>query len=222
MRTQTLLLGAFLCLHASAQNKTDLDSIIIPRKTDIFVTLGRGINTKTAQVGDKFFGNVSVPVTIDDEIVIPVGSYLIGHVVESARAGRVKGRSQLRLTWDTLILPTGVTRRIEAVLTSAESQSTRRTDEDGKIEGGGSQGKEVAGGATKGAIGGSVTGVLVDTSWKGAGIGGAVGAGAGALLSLFQRGEDVALPKGTEITLQIESDIRFKPFQVKKSQSLKP
>ena len=63
------------------------------------------MNTKSARSGDKFSSQVEVPVTAHDRIVIPVGSYIIGYVDKSKRAGRLKGKAELTLKFDTVILP---------------------------------------------------------------------------------------------------------------------
>ena len=51
-----------------------LDEVLIPRKTTIFVNMGRTINSKTAQPGDKFFALVSVPVTMNDQVIMVTGT----------------------------------------------------------------------------------------------------------------------------------------------------
>ncbi len=186
-----------------------IDEVVIPRKTTIFITMGRTINSKTARPGDKFFAHVSVPVTMNDQVIIPGGSYVLGKVVFSERAGRVKGKSRLQLNWDTVILPSGVTRKIVAVVAGAEGYNTDKIDEKGSVEGAGGQGGEVAKGTTKGGATGGVIGGLATGSWKGAGVGAAIGGGAGALLSLFQRGDDVIMVKGSSLTIQLEDDVRF-------------
>lgn len=197
----TLFMGALVA--------DTIDEVVIPRKTTIFITMGRTINSKTARPGDKFFAHVAVPVTMNDQVVIPGGSYVLGKVVFSERAGRVKGKSHLQLNWDTVILPDGVTRNLEAVVAGAEGYNSDKIDEKGTVEGPGGQGGEVAKGASKGGATGGVIGGLGTGSWKGAGVGAAIGGGAGALLSLFQRGDDVVLAKGASLTIQLEEDVRF-------------
>src|SRR2546429_4300728 len=57
--------------------------------------LQNGITTRSAKPGDSVYLQTSFPVTIGNRIVIPVGSYLRGELVESKRPGRVKGRGEL-------------------------------------------------------------------------------------------------------------------------------
>jgi hypothetical protein len=107
-----LLLGA-LAVPVSAE--PNIDEVVLPAKTEIFIELLRGLNSKTAREGDKFSATVQVPVTLDDQIVIPAGSYVIGHVVYRRGAGYIRGRAELQLAFDTIILARGVTRNMQAV-----------------------------------------------------------------------------------------------------------
>ena len=193
------------CATSFAQT---LDDAVIPRKTEIFVQLKRSLNTKIARTGDRFHGQVEVPVTVEDKIIIPKGSFIIGHVDVSRTGGRVKGKPEMRLLFDTVILPGGTTRDIRAVLASAEGQKLDETREDGTIQGQGGQTGEVAGTATKGAIPGAGIGAIAG-GWKGVGIGGAAGAATGALIGLLKKGKPVYLPRGSSIIIQLENDIQF-------------
>ena len=193
------------CATSFAQT---LDDAVIPRKTEIFVQLKRSLNTKTARTGDRFHSQVEVPVTVEDKIIIPKGSFIIGHVDVSKTGGRVKGKPEMRLLFDTVILPGGTTRDIRAVLASAEGQKLDETREDGTIQGQGGQTGEVAGTATKGAIPGAGIGAIAG-GWKGVGIGGAAGAASGALIGLLKKGKPVYLPRGSSIIIQLEDDIQF-------------
>ena len=207
-----------LCICMGAPAAQNLDDVVIPRKTEIFVRLERALHTKTARTGDRFHCSVDVPVTIDDRIVIPKGSYIIGHVDRSESAGRVQGKSQMRLLFDTVILPTGTTRSIQAVVQSAEEQKMNDALEDGTIEGGGSQGGETTGKAAGGAATGGVIGGLAG-GWSGAGVGAAAGAATGALIGLLKKGKHVELRRGSSITIQLENAIEFVKPATKKAGS---
>ncbi len=200
-------------LAAQAAEKVDLDTVIIPRKTDLYLELKKGINSRTARQGDKFSALVEVPVTVNDSIVIPVGSYVLGHVVRSKGSGYVKGKAELLLGFDTVILPDGTTRQIRAVVDSAENYTTRDEREEGTLEASGSQAQEAGIGAVSGAATGAITGATIGVfrgeTLKGAGIGAAVGAAGGAIISLLKKGEEVELPKGSSLTIQLQDSIRF-------------
>lgn len=204
-----MTLSILLLLSAVLAQGEPIDDAVIPAKTEVFVRLERTINTKTASDGDKFYGTIEVPVTAQDRIVIPKGSYIIGHVDLSKEAGRFRGKSQLRLVFDSVILPEGTTRKIRALVQSAESQRVRPGDEEGTLEGAGSQTTETAGSAAGGAVSGGIIGGLGTGSWSGAGIGAAIGAAAGGLIGALKKGEDVVLQRGASITVQLENDTVF-------------
>jgi hypothetical protein len=197
-----------LWLAAATAGQT-IDDLVIPRKTEIFITLERSINTRTAAAGDKFYGRIAVPVTQNDRIVVPVGSYIIGHVDAAREAGRVKGRASLALKFDTVILPDGTTREIRAVLSSAEGYETAPPSEEGKLEGEGVQAEDVAKGAVTGASVGTTVGVIGTRSWKGAGIGAGAGAATGAIIGALKKNQEVNLPRGSSITVVLDTDIKF-------------
>lgn len=214
---------AFCFLAVATAVAQSIDDVIIPGKTEIFITLGRTISTKTASTGDKFYGQVAVPVTLNDQIIIPTGTYIIGYVDTTKKPGYVKGKAQLELKFDSIILPDGTTRQIEAIVQSAEGYENSPTGEEGKIAASGSQSKETTAGAAGGAVSGAVIGGIATRSWKGMGVGSAVGAAGGAVLGVFKRGEDVVLRKGTSITVQLHEAIRFvKPQPRNPGTRLKP
>ena len=196
-------------LSTKEQLGSTLDDVIIPRKTEMFLTLQQSISTKAAGPGYKFFGRLVVPVTANDQIVIPVGSYVIGHVLAAHEPGYLKGSAELLLAFDSIILPNGTTRQIEAVVQSAEGRKTDPTDEQGTLQAPGNQGEETVSGATRGAVLGGVIGAVSGRDLKGLGVGAAIGSAAGALIGLFKKGDDVELKKGTTVTIQLKSDIRF-------------
>jgi hypothetical protein len=208
--------------------KADLiDEVTLPRKTDIYISLQKGINSKTAKSGDKFSAVIQVPVTHNDQIVIPVGSYVLGHVITAESAGYIKGKAKLQLGFDTIILPKGTTRTIKAVVQSAENYQIDDASESGQLEGAGDRDEEVlvsvAKGGVTGIITGATVGVLTRNVARGASIGGAIGAAGGALLALLDKGEEVELPKDSSLTIQLQDAVQFtKPEPRGQGVQLKP
>src|SRR5437899_10115207 len=68
------------------------ERVIVPTGTRIGVVLQNGITTRSAKPGDSVYLQTSFPVTIGNRIVIPVGSYLRGELVESKRPDRKSTR----------------------------------------------------------------------------------------------------------------------------------
>ena len=82
-------------------------TVLVPSGTRLGVTLENGISTATAKPGDSVYMRTSFPITINNKVVVPVGSYLRGEITDAKRPGRVKGKGELRLRLNTMVLPNG-------------------------------------------------------------------------------------------------------------------
>jgi len=186
-------------------------TILIPAGTRLGVTLENGISTNSAKPGDSVYFRTSFPVTMNNKVVIPVGSYLRGEVTESKRPGRVKGKGQLRIRLNTLILPNGYTVDLNAEPHSADGGGTK-TDSEGKITGPGGKGKDAATIATTTATGAGIGAIAA--GGKGAGIGAGIGGVAGLAAVLLSRGPDAQLPRGSSMDLVLERDLQLETEQI--------
>src|SRR4029079_14305855 len=93
--------------------------LVVPTGTTIPVAIINRISTKTAKDGDGVYVRTVFPVTVNNEIVIPAGSHIRGKLTEVHQAGRVKGKAGLSLTFQSLILPSGLTIDLYASLGGA-------------------------------------------------------------------------------------------------------
>src|SRR5262245_32076954 len=100
--------------------------VIVPAGTVIPVTLTTRISTKSAKDGDGVYGKTAFPITIDNNIVIPEGSHVKGKITEIRRPGRVKGKAELTLSFQTLVLPSGITVPIYTSLRGAGGSGERK------------------------------------------------------------------------------------------------
>src|SRR5262249_30684212 len=111
------------------------EGIIVPAGTRLGVVLENGISTRSAKPGDSVYLRTSFPITLNNRIVIPVGSYLRGELVDSKRPGRIKGKGEFRMRLNTLILPNGYTVNLNAAPRSADSGGKETMDSEGKVTG---------------------------------------------------------------------------------------
>ncbi|MGC0772692.1 MAG: hypothetical protein WB543_07125 [Candidatus Acidiferrum sp.] len=190
---------------AAAPRPAPTQVIRIPAGTRVAVVLENGISTRGAKPGDSVYFHTSFPITQNNRIVIPVGSYLRGELIESKRPGRIKGRGEFRMRLDTLIFPNGYTVDLNAAPRSADSGGKETMDSEGKVIGAGGKGKDAqtvaettAAGAGIGAIAGRA---------KGLGIGAGVGALAGLGAVLLTRGPEAELPRGSTLDIVLEHDL---------------
>jgi hypothetical protein len=63
--------------------------LVVPAGTRLAVVLENGVSTRSAKVGDSLYFHTAFPVTENNQVVIPVGSYLRGSLLESKRPGRL-------------------------------------------------------------------------------------------------------------------------------------
>jgi len=186
-------------------------TITVPAGTRIGVTLENGISTYSAKPGDSVYFRTSFPITINNKVVVPVGSYLRGEVTDAKRPGRVKGKGELRIRLNTMILPNGYTVDLNAEPHSTDAGKTS-TDSEGKITGPGGKGKDaetVAATTVTGAGIGAIAG-----GGKGAGIGAGIGGVAGLAAVLLSRGPEAQLPRGSSMDLVLERDLQLEAEQV--------
>jgi type IV secretion system protein VirB10 len=179
--------------------------LAVPSGTRMAVVLENGISTHSAKAGDSLYFHTAFPVTQNNQVVIPVGSYLRGTLLESKRPGRVKGRGEFRLRLESLILPNGYTVDLMAVPRSADTGGKETTDEEGKVTGEGGKGKDVATVATTTVTGAGIGAIA--GGGKGAGIGAGIGGLVGLGAVLLTRGPDAQLPRGTTLDIVLERDL---------------
>jgi len=186
-------------------------TVVVPAGTRIGVTLENGISTATAKPGDSVYFRTSFPVTIDNKVIIPVGSYLRGEITETKRPGRVKGKGELRLKLNTMVFPNGYTVDLNAEPHSADGGKTK-TDPEGKMTGPSGKGKDVGTVATTTVTGAGIGAIA--GGGKGAGIGAGIGGLVGLGAVLLTRGPEAQLPRGSSMDLQLERDLQLDADQI--------
>jgi len=186
--------------------------VIVPTGTRIGVILENGISTATAKPGDSVYFRTSFPITINNKVVVPVGSYLRGEVTEAKRPGRVKGRGELRMRLNSMVFPNGYTVDLNAEPHSTDSGSATKTDSEGKITGPGGKGKDAATIATTTATGAGIGAIAA--GGKGAGIGAGIGGVAGLAAVLLSRGPEAQLSRGSSMDLVLEHDLQLDADQI--------
>jgi len=189
--------------------------IVIQAGTKIPLALVNSLNTKYTAEGDRVYLETVFPITQNGRIVIPKGSYVSGTVTEVKRAGRMKGKAEMFLRFDSLTLPNGVTRDFRSRLDNADAGHVDR--EEGKIEGEGNKAgdaRTVATTAGAGASIGAIAGSAAGHGAMGAGIGAVGGAAAGLAGVLLSRGPEVVLAKGTTFEMVLDRELRYEPREL--------
>jgi type IV secretion system protein VirB10 len=214
--TGALLISAGL--YAQTPATTTTNTYTVATGTRIALGLINSVSSKHSVPGDRIYLETVFPIVIDNHIVIPPGSYVTGTVTEVKRPGRVKGRGELYVRFDSLTLPNGVTRDFRSRLGSVDARGDERLDKkEGMVQGDSDKGgdaRTVGEGAATGAGIGAVVGAAAGHAGLGAGIGGAAGAAAGLAGVLLTRGPDAVLAKGSTVEMVLDRPLVFDAGEV--------
>jgi hypothetical protein len=158
------LVFVFTCAFGD-EPKVPKQPISIPAGTILHVKLTTTLTSKTNKTGDPFTGEVSQPIVVDGKEIVPKFSQVTGHVAFVKPSRRVKGVAQMRVVLDKVVTPD---EDEEFLLPSSLDDSNNAPcahtkDEEGTIQGCGKSKKDAL---------------------EGAGIAGAMGAGAGATVGM--------------------------------------
>src|SRR5579875_2826103 len=185
----------------------------VPAGTHILLTMINSVNTKVARPGDHIYLETAFPILANGRIVIPQGSWVTGKVTEVKRPGRVKGRGELQVRFDSLTLPNGVSRDFRADLGSIDARDDQTLKrEENKISGPGDKKGDVGtvvGSTTAGTVIGSGIGAAAGNVARGAGVGAGAGAAAGLLGVLLTRGPDATLSKGSTVEMVLDRPLTY-------------
>ena len=171
-----------------------INDFIIANNTRMTATLKTPVSTKVSQNGDRFQMEVTSPSEYS-------GAIIEGRVAKTERSGRVSGRANMSLEFDTIRLRNGQSYRFAGIVDDVSLASGEKVtvNNEGTVRDNNQTTKTVtrAGiGAAIGAIIGAIAG-----GGSGAAIGAGVGAGAGAGSVILQGRDDVELGEGTTFSL---------------------
>src|SRR5579871_5663809 len=151
---------------SSSDPKPDVKIYQVEPGTRIPLSMINSVSTKNAAPGERVYLETVFPILVDSKIVIPPGSYVAGTITKVQRPGKVKGRGEFFLRFDTLTLPNGVTRDFRASVSDLDGRAGEELDrKEGTIKSEGNKagdartvGETTAAGAGMGGLAGSVAG----------------------------------------------------------------
>jgi len=152
------------------------------------------VTTKATQVGDRFTMNVTSPTIYRDAVIE-------GRIASISNSGRLSGRANMSLEFDTIRMRDGRTYRFAGVIDSvrAVNGDNVAVTNEGTIRDR-NQTTQTATRAGIGAALGALIGAIAGGG-QGAAVGAAVGAGAGAGSVLIQGRDNVELEQGTQFSI---------------------
>lgn len=198
---------------APAVSPNSPSSYTVATGTHIPLGLINSVSTKHSEPGDRIYLETVFPIVVDGHIVIPPGSYVMGTVTEVKRPGRVKGRGELYVRFDSLTLANGVTRDFRSRIGSVDARGDEHLEKkEGVVQSDSNKAgdaRTIGEGAASGASIGAIAGAAAGRAGLGAGIGGAAGAAAGLAGVLLTRGPDAILAKGSTIEMVLDRPLVF-------------
>ncbi len=188
--------------------------LVVPAGTKIPIQLRQGISTKNALPGDTIYGQTNFPIVIDNQVVIPSGTYVQGVVDNVKRAGRIKGRAELAFHITALVFPSGYTLNMVAAIDQVPGSETSQMKEPGTVQHDPEKGKDmerIGRNSAEGAAIGGFAGAAATRSWGGYAAGGVAGIAAGTLIGVLARGGDVHFEPGTVVDVMLNHAIGIDP-----------
>lgn len=175
-------------LHAAVASEIE-----VPAGTEIQARLNQSVSSARSQPGEKFEATLSAPVVVGNDVVLPKGALLQGHVTRAVASGHLKTPARLSLTLDEIECQ-GRSYPITTSVVARSARSHKRRNL--ALIGGGS-----GAGALIGALAGGGTGALI-----GAGAGAAAGTGG----AYFTGKKDVTLPAESLVVFRLEAPVKVK------------
>jgi hypothetical protein len=205
------------------ETQPEVKTFQVETNTRIPLSMINSVSTKNAAPGDQVYLETVFPILVNGRIVIPPGSYVLGTITKVLRPGKVKGRGEFYLRFDSLTLPNGVTRDFRARVSGLDGRASEELDRnEGSIKSEGNKSgdtRTVIGTTVAGASVGALAGSAAGATGVGAGIGAAAGAAAGLATVLFTRGPDAVLAKGTTIEMVLDRNVDFNESELDFSNS---
>jgi hypothetical protein len=169
--------------------------VTIPAGTVLRLRVTRGFGSDISRVEDPVTATLARSVVLGGRTVLPAGSLATGYVSEATRPGKVKGRGRVAVRFTRIAPahgPESYTIRTNPWV--AVAPATKKKDA-----------------MTIGlpAAGGAIVGALADGK-KGAGVGAAVGGGAGTAVVLTTRGKDVRVGRGGTLAVRLRAPLTIR------------
>lgn len=169
---------------------------LVPAGTQLRVRLNDTLSSKDSRVGDRFTATVVNPSRYDEATVN-------GRIRSIRKSGRVKGRTTMTLTFDSIRLADGRSGVMRGEVLRIYDSDSSKVDEEGRVQSG-SRGKQTLKRSGIGAVAGAVIGGIAGGG-KGAAIGTIVGGAAGAGSIAVDGSKELKLESGTEMLVRVNS-----------------
>lgn len=170
-------------------------TITVPVGTHLTVRMIDNVDSDKNKVGDGFQASLEEALAVGNKVLAPKGANVYGRLAEVKEAGRIEGRSELKLELTGI----EINQKVVPIVTGDYNVS-------GKSRGRNTA-EKVGGGAALGALIGAIAG-----GGKGAAVGAGVGAGAGTAVQVLTRGERVRVPSEAVLDFTLQQPVNVPDF----------
>ena len=217
MKRMVVSASAFFCavvLLSAAALPARAQSHELLQGTEVHLRLLTGLSTAVAKSGDPFIAEVTQPVYVGSQMILPAGARVhgtVGGVIHSRHFPIFRGQAAMNLSFrdleiDSRIFPAKMS--ILGLQNPSSGEKQGKTRKDVKVEEGqvlqakhDIKGDVIAG--TIGTGGGALIGVVFSNAARGFGL----GLAGSAVYILERKGKEVDLPAQTVITVRMENTI---------------
>ena len=170
---------------------------VVPAGTEFVIEMNETLDTDNTAVGHPFTATVKEDVQSGGTTIIPQGAIVHGEVTGLDDSDHAGDQAAIRLHFDEIVF-NGQTHELNAEITEADIDVESRDVGD------------IAERAGIGAAAGAVLGAIIGGDIEAALVGGALGAGAGTIISLGLGDAEAALPRGSDLTLRTTDAIQLR------------
>ena len=217
MKRIVVSVSAFFCavvLFSSAALPARAQSHELLQGTEVHLRLLTGLSTAVAKSGDPFIAEVTQPVYVGSQMILPAGARVhgtVGGVIHSRHFPIFRGQAAMNLSFrdleiDSRIFPAKMS--ILGLQNPSSGEKQGKTRKDVKVEEGqvlqakhDIKGDVIAG--TIGTGGGALIGVVFSNAARGFGL----GLAGSAVYILERKGKEVELPAQTAITVRMDNTV---------------
>jgi hypothetical protein len=158
--------------------------------TPVIVRMIDSIDSETNRTGEVFRASLDAPLMSEGDVIVPEGADVMVRLAEAKSAGRLAGRSELRLELMRLQYQGKSYSLVSSTYEQVGTSRGKRTA------------ATIGGGAAIGAAIGAIAG-----GGKGAAIGAAVGGAGGTAVQVMTKGQQIRVPSETRLEFRLEAPV---------------
>ena len=181
--------------------------VVAPAGSRFDATLSSPLSSGINRVGDVVTANVSSPLVVGSDVVIPPGSQIIGQVVNAIPAARFMAGAGgiLEIRFTSIQTPDGQRYPLSASVDTAQFKLQAETGGSRLAKG---VGKAAVGAGLGAALGTAIGAIAGGMPGRGAWSGAAIGGGLGTLGAIASKGKELIIESGTQVPVLLDQSLQ--------------